>query len=237
MGGGCGSQASLTLQTCPRSSKPSWADQVEEEVEDGEYAWSPRVTAASPSPSPAAAACSGPGPPPRPRHRRRTPRFPSQPASARAVLIGARLSPVRDGPWPAPLPPMPPPKPSQPPLCSAEDVVTVCLLRRACAQLPRWPAPAFMPRMPCVCSCSRLLGPARVSPHGCPRALPGQSSGLGPTFFSSWLGHHPKGPFFSLGTPSPPLHPSPLAPSHRQMCHQRAPQGDPFGHWGHQPRA
>ena len=35
-------------QTCPRSSKPSWADQVEEEGEDGESALSPRITTASP---------------------------------------------------------------------------------------------------------------------------------------------------------------------------------------------
>lgn len=34
--------------TCPRSSKPSWADQVEEEGEDGESALSPPITTASP---------------------------------------------------------------------------------------------------------------------------------------------------------------------------------------------
>lgn len=164
-----GGLASLTQpsppQTCLCSSKPSWADQVEEEGEDGEYAGSSQVTAAS---SP------GRSLPPAP-----TLAPPSDPTSlftatlCRALSsLRARLSPIPDSLWPVPPPRMPLPSAQT---CSGEEVVTACLLPLYWRRVSLWAPPPV----------AFILATARgyhgsASWHGYPRALLCQSSALGP---------------------------------------------------------
>lgn len=155
---GCGSQASLTRHACPRSSKPSWADQVEEEVEDGECARGPRVAAASPGP--ATAARPSPRPPAPALSPPSDPAVPFSQPLPRATLPWAGLSPGPDAHWPAPPPPVPPPKPSAAPL----------LRGGGCNSLP--PALCQRPDAPGACPC---LTPRKPYPilkdHGFPVAV------------------------------------------------------------------
>lgn len=211
-----GGLASLTQpsppQTCLCSSKPSWADQVEEEGEDGEYAGSSQVTAAS-SPDRSL--------PPAP-----TLAPPSNPASAFTALcpapssLRASLSPIPDTRWP--VPPLPCHRPSPHSCCGAE-VVTACLLLLHWRRISLWAAFIFAIARGYYSSASW---------QGCPRALLRRSSPLVPPSLA-----HPQGPIIlAWELLLLQLTPPPRTPFPRQMCHQRAPQRDSSGHWGHQPR-
>lgn len=96
-----------------------------------------------------------------------------------------------------------------------------------------WPPGSFSPATAeSLSRRSRLLQPVPCPCTALSRALLGQYPALGPFFLNACCGHYPKGLLASAWGP-PPLQLTllPHTVSGRQMCHQRAPQGDSSGHW------
>ena len=65
----------------------------------------------------------------------------------------------------------------------------------------------------------------------------GLSQPLVQTLSQSSLDFSLRVPVPAAPPPDPQLTPATSTPCHRQMCHQRTPQGDPPGHWRYQSRA